>query len=72
MGKLCLPVLLDSGFVRSLISFNHFQQLSLVDATLQILTTDLASLTASEQSLETVGQVKVLLKILRFRGPGCS
>ena len=36
VGKLHLPILLDSGSARSLISFDHFQQLSRGDPTLQL------------------------------------
>ena len=47
MAILGLPGLLDSGSVRSLISFDHFQQLSRVDPNLQLLMTDLSCVTAS-------------------------
>ena len=63
VGKLHLLVLLNSGSARSLISFDHFQQLSRGDPTLQLGSTWLTCVTASGQSLEIVGQVKVRLKI---------
>jgi hypothetical protein len=66
VGKLCLPVLLDSGSARPLISFGHFQQLSFLDPNIQLLKTDMTCVTASGQSLEIVGQVKVVLKIHGF------
>ena len=36
MGKLHLPILLDLGSARSLISFDHLQQLSRGDPNLQL------------------------------------
>jgi hypothetical protein len=63
VGKLRLPVLHDSGSVSSLILFNNFGQLILVDLNIQVLTIDLYCVTASGQRLEIVGQVKVLFTI---------
>ena len=69
VGKLNLPVLLDSGSARSLISFDHFQQLSRGDSDLQLVSTGVTCVMASGQSLEIVGQVKVRLKIYGFSWP---
>jgi hypothetical protein len=65
VGKPHLPILLDSGSARSLISFDHFQQLTQGDPNLHLESTVVTCVTASGQSLEIVGQVEVRLKICR-------
>jgi len=66
IGNLRLNVLLDSGSMRSLISMEHFQNMRRGDPKLQLLKTKLTCVTASGQSLEIVGEVKVPLKIHGF------
>jgi len=59
VGKLHLPVLLDSGSARSLITFHQFQQLNLGGPELKLLPTELSCVTASGQNLEIVGEEKL-------------
>ena len=66
VAKLHLPVLLDSGSARSLITFHQFQQLNLGGPELKLLPTELSCVTASGQNLEIVGEVKVTVKIHGF------
>ena len=69
VARLLIPVLLDSGSVRSLISFRHYQQLNLGDTELNLVSTEVNCVSASGQNLEIVGQVQVILKIGRFPWP---
>jgi hypothetical protein len=69
VAKLHLPVLLDSGSVRSIISLRHFQQLNFKGPQLKLTPTELYCVSASEQSLEIVSEVKVILKIHGFSWP---
>ena len=55
VGKLYLPVLLDSGPVRSLISSDHSLQISDVEPNLQLLTTDLTCIIALGQIFRNCG-----------------
>jgi len=66
LGKLRLNILLDTGSIRSLISLDHFQNMRRGDSKLQLLETEVTCVTASGQSLEIVGEVKVPLKIHGF------
>ena len=66
IGNLCLNVLIDSGSMRSVISFGHFQDMRRGDPKLQLLETKLTCVTASGESLDIVGEVKVTLKIHGF------
>ena len=66
LGNLRLNVLLDTGSIRSLISLHHFQNMRRGDPKLQLLETEVTSVTASGQSLQIVCEVKVPLKIHGF------
>ena len=50
----------------SVISLDHFQSMRRRDPKLQLLQTEVTCVTASGQSLEIVGEVKVPLKIQGF------
>ena len=63
IGKLCLTAMLDSGSVRSLIYLELFQKMRRADTNISLMGRDCTCVTASGQSLEIMGQVKVLLKI---------
>jgi hypothetical protein len=67
--KLHLPVLLDSGSVRSLISFQHFRELSRTGLELSRLSKEITCVTALGQSIQIIGEVKVSLKIQGFSWP---
>jgi len=58
--------LLDSGSVRSLISFKHFKSVASDSVETKLSQTDLSCVTASGQSLEIMGEVKLNLKIHGF------
>ena len=66
ISNLCLNVLIDSGSRRSVISFGHFQDMRRGDPKLQLLETKLTCVTASGESLDIVGEVKVKIKIHGF------
>ena len=66
IGSLCLNVLIDSGSMRSVISFGHFQDMRRGDPKSQLLVTKLTCVTASGESLFIVGEVKVTIKIHGF------
>ena len=66
VGKLCLKVLIDSDSMRSVISFGHFQEVRRGDPKLKLLETQVTCVTASGESLDTVGEVKVTTKIHGF------
>jgi len=66
IGNLCLKVLIDSGCMRSVISFGHFQDMRRGDPKLQLLETNVTCVTASGESLDIVGEVKVTIKIHGF------
>jgi hypothetical protein len=66
VGKLCLSALLESGSARSLIPFEHFQQMRHTELNISLMGMDCTGVTASGQSLEIMGQVKVPLKIQEF------
>jgi len=66
VGKLCLTGLPDSGSVSSLISLELFQKMWREDPNISLMRTDCTRVTASGQSFEIVGQVKVTLKIQRL------
>jgi len=66
LGNLQLNVLLDSGSTRSLISLDHFQSITRGNPKLQLLEIEVICVTASDQSLEIVGEVKVPRKIHGF------
>ena len=65
IGNLCLKVLIDSGSMRSVISFEHFQDMR-GDRKLQLLETNVTCVTASGESLHIVGEVNVTIKIHGF------
>ena len=66
IGNLCLNVLIDSGSMRSVISFGHSQDMRRGDPKLQLLETNLKCVTASGESLDIVGEVRVTFKIHGF------
>jgi hypothetical protein len=69
VGRLHIPVLLDSGSVRSLVSFRHFLQLTLGGAERKLVPTEVNCVSASGQNHEIVGEVQVTLKIGGFSWP---
>jgi hypothetical protein len=64
--KLHLPVLLDSGSDRSLISVRHYQQLTLGGPEPQLIDSLLSCVTASGQNLDIIGEIQVALKLHGF------
>jgi hypothetical protein len=69
IARLHLPVLLDSGSVCSLISVQHLRDLSRGGPDLRLLSNQVTCVTASGQSLQIVGEVKLSLKIQGFSWP---
>jgi hypothetical protein len=69
IGKLHLPVLIDSGSARSLISFSHYQQLNWGGQVVELTGTEVPCVAATGHSLAIVGEVKVTVKIHGFSWP---
>jgi hypothetical protein len=69
IGKLHLPVLIDSGSTRSLISFHDYQQLNQGGPVIELLPTGVSCVAASGHSLVIVGEVKATVKIQGFSWP---
>jgi hypothetical protein len=63
IGKLHLPVLIDSGSTCSLISFRDYQQLNREVPAMELSSTGMSCVAASGHSLAIVGEVKVTVKI---------
>jgi hypothetical protein len=68
IGKLHLPVLIDSGSARSLISFRDYQQLNRGGPVIELLPTAVSCVAASGHSLVIVGEVEVTVKSRVFNG----
>jgi hypothetical protein len=66
VGQRVLSVLIDTGSMKSLISFEHYSRLNIRGAQPRLLSTEVNCVTASGQDLEIMGQVKVPLKINGF------
>lgn len=66
LARLHIPVIVDSGSTRSLISFGHYQQLKLRNPQIWLVPTDVTCATASGQDLEVMGEFHVTLKIHGF------
>jgi hypothetical protein len=69
IGKLHLPVLIDSGSACSLISFRDYQQLNRRDPAIELSSTGVSCVAASGHSLAIVGEDKVTVKIQGFSWP---
>jgi hypothetical protein len=69
IGKLHLPVLIDSGSARSLISFSHYQQLNRGGQVVELSGTEVPCVAATGHSLAIAGEVKVTVKIHGFSWP---
>jgi hypothetical protein len=69
IGILHLPVLIDSGSARSLLSFRQYEQLNQGGPSIELSSTGVFCVAASGHSLEIVGEVKVTVKIQGFSWP---
>jgi hypothetical protein len=69
VARLNIPVLVDSGSTRSLLSFRHYQQLSLRNSQSRLTSTKVKCVTASGHDLEVIGELQVTLKIHGFSWP---
>ena len=69
IGNLNCAVLLDSGSARSIISYQHFQQLNRGGQDFILLDIEVTCVTPSGHSLEVVGEVKTTLKVNGFSWP---
>jgi len=66
IGRGNFRALLDSGSAKSLISFRHFQQIASAGEHHKLVPTDLSCITASGQSLQVIGEVKLKLNVQGF------
>ena len=69
IGNIFQAVLLDSRSASSIISFHHFQQLNREGRQVTLFTTEVTCMTASEHSLDIMGEVKTTLKINQYSWP---
>jgi hypothetical protein len=63
VGYLALTTILDSGSGRSLITAEHFRKLQEADPRLRFSSTDVKCFSASGQSLDILGEVRLRVKI---------
>ena len=66
LGCSNIPVLLDTGSERSLISCKHLEQITSLGVKPRLSRVQLNCVTASGQSLEIIGEIKLCLKIQGF------